>query len=124
MEKVPCSGVLWVLEQIRLSRAATALQLRDGLVRIKQHTRARLPGPQVEALMRQFEDDIKKVCEPIAADKLLKISESRADATTNPGIYKAQVELVPGGRIAADVGTASTAESTSAGEVSSTKSRS
>ncbi len=59
-EKVACSGVLWVLEQIRASRVASAFDLHNGLMRIKQHTRTRLPAPLVDAMMRQLETGHEK----------------------------------------------------------------
>jgi hypothetical protein len=95
LEKVPCSGVLWVLEQIRAARSASTLQLRDGLKRIREHTRARLPAAQVEALMQQLERDLKTAHESASSlDTSLQISETRADGSTV--VYRAEVDVIRG----------------------------
>ena len=53
-EAVDCHGVLWLLDQMHDKRTATPQQLYDGLVRIRDHPRCRLPGPEVNKRLQTF----------------------------------------------------------------------
>ena len=54
-EKITCRGVLWLLDRMFLERSATPKQLYDGLVRIRDHPRCRLPKAEVSKRLRVFE---------------------------------------------------------------------
>ena len=53
-KKVVCHGVLWLLERMLRERTATPQQLYDGLVRIRDHTRCRLPKAEVNRRLQTF----------------------------------------------------------------------
>ena len=53
-EKVDCHGVLWLLDWMFNERTATPQQLHDGLVRIRDHPRCRLPKSEVNTRLRTF----------------------------------------------------------------------
>lgn len=54
-EKIPCHGVLWLLDRIFQECSATPKQLYDGLVRIRDHPRCRLPKAEVSKRLKVFE---------------------------------------------------------------------
>ena len=53
-QKVVCHGVLWLLDRMLRERTATPQQLYDGLVRIRDHTRCRLPKAEVNKRLQTF----------------------------------------------------------------------
>lgn len=53
-EKIACHGVLWLLDRIFQERSATPKQLYDGLVRIRDHPRCRLPKAEVSKRLKVF----------------------------------------------------------------------
>ena len=54
-EKIVCHGVLWLFDQMFQERSATPKQLYDGLVRIRDHPRCRLPKAEVSKRLQVFE---------------------------------------------------------------------
>ncbi|MCY4058618.1 MAG: PIN domain-containing protein [Gammaproteobacteria bacterium] len=54
-EKVTCHGVLWLLDRMLQERSATPRQLHDGLVKIRDHPRCRLPTAEVSRRLQVFE---------------------------------------------------------------------
>ena len=48
------SSVLWLLDRMLRERTPTPQQLYDGLVRIRDHTRRRLPKAEVNRRLRTF----------------------------------------------------------------------
>lgn len=54
-EKIVCHGVLWLLDRIFHERSATPKQLYDGLVRIRDHPRCRLPEAEVSKRLKVFD---------------------------------------------------------------------
>ncbi len=53
-ERIACHGVLWLLDRIIQERSATPKQLFDGLVRIRDHPRCRLPKAEVSKRLQVF----------------------------------------------------------------------
>ena len=45
---VECHGVLWLLDKILDKNTATRRELHDGLVKISEHPRCRLPNSEVQ----------------------------------------------------------------------------
>jgi len=54
VEGVTCHGVLWLIDQIETENAATTLQLRDGLQRLADHPRCRLPMEEVTTRLQRY----------------------------------------------------------------------
>lgn len=53
-ERVPCHGILWLLDRMFQEHSATPRQLYDGLVRIRDHPRCRLPKAEVSRCLQVF----------------------------------------------------------------------
>ena len=53
-ENIVCHGVLWLLDRMFQERSATPKQLYDGLVRIRDHPRCRLPKAEVSRRLKVF----------------------------------------------------------------------
>ena len=54
-ERVPCHGLLWLVDCIYSAHAATPRQLYDGLVAIRNHPRCRLPKRETDRRLRIFD---------------------------------------------------------------------
>jgi len=53
-EQVECHGILWVLDRLEAEAAATCIELQDGLQRISQHPKCRLPKHEVENRLERY----------------------------------------------------------------------
>ena len=54
-ESVTCHGLLWLLDRMLEEHTATPRELYEGLVRIRDHPRCRLPKAEVNKRLRTFE---------------------------------------------------------------------
>ena len=54
LERVPCHGVLWVLDRLYQEAAASVGALHDGLARIAAHPRCRLPKREIAVRLERF----------------------------------------------------------------------
>ena len=54
-ESVTCHGLLWLLDRMLQERTATPRALYEGLVRVRDHPRCRLPKAEVNKRLRTFE---------------------------------------------------------------------
>ena len=52
--RVECHGLLWLLDEMLSAGAATAQTLHDGLARVSEHPRCRLPKAEVRERLRLF----------------------------------------------------------------------
>ena len=49
-----CSGILWLLDRMHNSGVATPMSLFEGLTRISQHPRCRLPRDEIEKRLKKW----------------------------------------------------------------------
>jgi hypothetical protein len=54
-EQVECHGILWVLDRLEAEAAASCVELRDGLRRIAEHPKCRLPKHEVDIRLKRYE---------------------------------------------------------------------
>jgi predicted nucleic acid-binding protein len=52
--KIPCSGVLWLLDRVYDAAVATPMVLKEGLLRASRHRRIRLPKHEVEKRLERW----------------------------------------------------------------------
>ena len=57
---VECHGVLWLLDRILCESAATMQELHDGLVKISEHPRCRLPNSEVQKRLHLYQDSLNR----------------------------------------------------------------
>ena len=53
-QKVPCHGVLWVLDRIHENKIASPTELGSGLTAIRDHPRCRLPMAEIDRRLALF----------------------------------------------------------------------
>lgn len=51
---IKCNGLLWLLDQMKDSGKVSAATLCDGLAKISQHHRCRLPKPEIEKRLKAW----------------------------------------------------------------------
>ena len=54
-ENVDCHGVLWLMDEMQRTVAASARELHDGLAAISAHPRCRLPQVETRARLARYE---------------------------------------------------------------------
>ena len=54
-EKVACHGLLWLIDEMFQNQSATPKQLHEGLLKIRDHPRSRLPRAEVNKRLQDFE---------------------------------------------------------------------
>ena len=55
-EGVECHGVLWLLDQMHATATTSVRELYDGLTRISEHPRCRLPKPEIRRRLARYAD--------------------------------------------------------------------
>lgn len=59
-EAVECHGVLWLLDEIHTTTAATVRELHDGLTAISRHPRCRLPRAEIRRRLAFYTEALSK----------------------------------------------------------------